>query len=170
LGSVLVFTAQFQAGLHPGHVNLIEPLGALLLAACGGGLIVATLARVVPRVRRAVRARVAAKRRLRDAANAELRARAMMDELCPHGWHAQITLSGASEEPGPSRQRQRRDRVAVDWTAFEDQSSGAAVVRRVSAATISEALDAMVADRRTDETLEGIEEAALGDGALWPDV
>jgi hypothetical protein len=44
------------------------------------------------------------------------------------------------------------------------------VIRRVWAPTIGEALDAMVADRRTDETLEQIEQGAVADGALWPDL
>jgi hypothetical protein len=39
-----------------------------------------------------------------------------------------------------------------------------------SAPTINEALDAMVADRRTDETLEQIEHGAAADGAWWPDL
>lgn len=43
-------------------------------------------------------------------------------------------------------------------------------MRRVWAPTIGEALDAMVADRRTDETLEEIEQGAAADGALWPDL
>ena len=42
-------------------------------------------------------------------------------------------------------------------------------MRRVWAPTIGEALEAMVADRRTDETLEQIEQGAVADGALWPD-
>jgi hypothetical protein len=150
-------------------VNLLEPLGALVLAAGGGGLVVVVLGQAVPRTRRALRSRIAKRRRLRAAANAELRARALMEELCPHGWHAQITLFGASERsPGDEPDRQR-DWVALDWTAFAEESSRVGVVRRVWAPTISEALDAMVADRRTDETLQHIEQAALADGALWPD-
>jgi hypothetical protein len=50
-----------------------------------------------------------------------------------------------------------------------DESKRVAAVRRVWAPTISEALDAMVADRRTDETLQNIEQAALADGVRWPD-
>ena len=44
-----------------------------------------------------------------------------------------------------------------------------AVMRRVWAGSVSEALEAMVADRRTDETLEQIERGAVADGVLWPE-
>jgi hypothetical protein len=162
--------AQFGVGLHPGRTSLLEPLGALLLAACGGGLVVVVLGRVVPDARRALRARIANRHRLRAAANAELRARAMMDELCPHGWRAQITLASAAEEQAGGTPDRQPGRVALDWTAFEDEGLRVEVVRRVWAPTISEALDAMVADRRTDETLQDIEQAAHADGALWPDL
>jgi hypothetical protein len=163
--------AQFGVGAHPSHANLLQPLGALILAGLVGGVLLATLVQVVPRARRAVRSRIARRRRLQAAANAELRARAMMDELCPLGWQAQITLLAASEQlegetpetPGP-----KRDWVALDWTAFEDETGRASVVRRVWAPTISAALVAMVADRRTDETLQRIEQDALADGASWP--
>ncbi len=169
MGAVLALMAQFGAGLHPGHPNILEPIGALLLTACGGGLLWGVLAQLVPRTRRSLRGRAAARRRLRAAATAELRARAMMDELCPYGWHAQITLFGGTPAPpgeGPDRPQRK---VALDWTAFEDESSRVATVRRVWAPTLSEALEAMVADRRTDETLQHIEQAALADGASWPD-
>ncbi len=168
LGVVLAFLAQFEAGLHPGRVNLLEPLFSLVLAACGGGLLLALLGCAVPRTRRAVRSRVARRRRRRAAAGAELRARAMMDELCPDGWRATITLTGGCQEPPEAAPEGRRDVVALDWAELDSERSDAAVVRRVSAPTISEALDAMVLDRHTDETLQQIEQAALADGALWP--
>jgi hypothetical protein len=93
-----------------------------------------------------------------------------MDELCPHGWRAQITLFGVFDEPPDGKADGQRDWVRLDWAAFEDASSRVEIVRRVWAPTIGEALDAMVADRRTDETLEHIEQAALADDALWPDL
>jgi hypothetical protein len=166
---MLAFMAQFSAGLHPGHDDLLEPLGALMIVAGGGGLMLAVLGQVVPRARRALRSRRARRRRLRAAAIAELRARAMMDELCPYGWRAQITMIGGFDAPHWDDGNRRADGVVLDWTAFEDERTRVGVVRRVSAPTISEALDAMVADRRTDETLQHIEQSALGDGALWPD-
>ncbi len=51
-------------------------------------------------------------------------------------------------------------RVALDWAELEDESGEPAVLRRVWAPTIVEALEAMVADRQTDETLEQIEQGA----------
>jgi len=160
---------QAPVGPHPGAGGLLQPVITLLVAACGGGLLLALLERVVPRVRRVLRRR----RRRRAALGAELRARATMDELCPHGWRGQITLLGrtdqqpdAAPDGGPDH---RRDKVALEWTAFEPDSSQIAVVRRVYAPTINEALDAMVADRLTDETLERIEQTALADGNEWPD-
>ncbi len=55
-------------------------------------------------------------------------------------------------------------RVALDWAELEDESGEPAVLRRVSAPTIVEALEAMVADRQTDETPEQIEQGATADG------
>ncbi len=93
----------------------------------------------------------------------------MMDELCPHGWRAQITLYSASEEQPVDSPLGHRDCVAIDWAAFESDGYLEPVVRRVWAPTISEALDAMVADRRTDETLQHVEQDALAEGAMWED-
>jgi hypothetical protein len=59
--------------------------------------------------------------------------------------------------------------VAVVWTEYEDESRRTGVVRRLHAPTIHEALEAMVADRRMDVTLQSIEQSALADGAFWPD-
>ena len=167
---MLAFLAQFGAGLYPGRDSLLAPVGALILAACAGGLVLGALQRVVPRAQRALRSRIARRRRQRAEVNAELRARALMDELCPHGWCAQITLFGAFDESTDRGADRQRDWVGLDWAAFEDASSRVDVVRRVWAPTIGEALEAMVADRRTDETLEQIEQAALADDAPWPDL
>jgi hypothetical protein len=130
------------------------------------------LAITQPRLRRAVGARRRRAHRLRTAANAEQRARAMMSELCPHGWRAQITLFGPGDEMPPDAPDGDRSRVALDWAELEDERRRVAVVRRVWAPTIGEALEAMIADRRTDETLEQIEQGALADadGTLWPDL
>jgi hypothetical protein len=166
---MVVFMAQFGVGLHPGHADLLGPLTALLVAAGTGGLAVLVLGQVVPRTRRAVRRPIVRRRRLRAAANAEVRARGMMDELCPYGWRAQITLYRASEEQLADSPLSQRDCVAIDWAAFESEDYREPIVRRVWASTISEALDAMVADRRTDETLQHVEQDALAEGAMWED-
>jgi hypothetical protein len=106
----------------------------------------------------------------RAAATAEARARALMSELCPHGWRAQITLFGPGDELPPDAPEGERSQVALDWAELESERRGIAVVRRVWAPSIGEALEAMVADRRTDETLEQIEQSAVADGSLWPDL
>jgi hypothetical protein len=171
LEAVLTFMVQFGgARAHSGRGNLLEPLILILLVVCVGALVVPMLGVLVSRSRGRLRSWRGERRRLRASANAELRARALMSELCPHGWRAQITLFGAGEEKPPAALDGERAHVALDWAELEDQSGRAAVIRRVWAPTIGEALDAMVADRRTDETLEQIEHGAVADGALWPDL
>jgi hypothetical protein len=92
---------------------------------------------------------------------------AVMGELCPHGWQAQITLYGwgapVPEDAPPSR----APLVELEWKQFDEESGRVAVVRRVWAPTIGEALQSMVEDRRTDLTLEQIEQAAAADGEDW---
>ena len=171
MGFVLVFMVQFGgARAHSGRGSLLVPLGLLVLISCLGALILPLLERLMARIRSGLRAWLGKRRRVRASANAERRARALMGELCPHGWRAQITLFAMGEEQLSNPANGERARVALDWTELEDESGRAAVMRRVWAPTIGEALDAMVADRRTDETLEQIEHGAVADGALWPDL
>jgi hypothetical protein len=156
--------AQFEAGAHPTPANLLQPLAAVGLSlAVGGGLIV-VLTLIVRRTRRAM----ARNRKLHADATAERRARAMMDELCPHGWRAELALLGARDER-PEQLQDHPDWVVLDWVEHGGGAAGAGRVRRVVAPTIAAALDAMVADRLTDETLRQIEQSALDDGARWPD-
>lgn len=150
---------------HPGQVDLIAPLVLAAFVVCLGALLVPLLGFAVSGCRDAFRAWRARRRRLLTAAGAEMRARTMMSELCPHGWRAQITILADDEE----HEDGRRGGVALDWTELEGASGRPAVMRRVWASTIGEALEAMVADRRTDETLEQIEQGAVADGFLWPD-
>ena len=166
-----LFGIQSESPLsHPGPANLLEPLALLVFIVVVAVLVVPLLERLVSRSRSGLRYWRSKRRRARAAAHAEVRARALMSELCPHGWHAQITLFGVAEEQLPTAPNGERVRVALDWTELEDESGRPAVMRRVWAPTIGEALDAMVADRRTDETLEQIEHGAAADGALWPDL
>jgi hypothetical protein len=164
---VLTNAVQF-GGLrfHPGQVSLIGPLILVAFVICVGAIAVPLLGLAISSSRGAVRTWRGRRRRVRAAASAEMRARAMMSELCPYGWRAQITMFAAGEED----EHGRRAHVALDWTELRDESGRPAVMRRVWAPTIGEALDAMVADRRTDETLEQIEQGAVADGALWPDL
>ena len=149
----------------------LEPLLFILAGACVGALLLPVLRILVTRARGGLQARRHRRRRITARATAEQRARAMMSELCPHGWRAQITLydGQVGRAPGPSGEP-IRGAVALDWFELRAGGGEPAVMRRVWANTIAEALEAMVADRRTDETLEQIELRASADGALWPDL
>jgi hypothetical protein len=145
-------------------------LGLVVVLVAGVPLAVGLLVAGTRRVSRAASRRAATQRRLRAAAGAELRARALMGELCPHGWRAQITLFELDDElPQDAPEDPRRARVALDWAELRDGRDEIAVLRRVWAPTIVEALEAMVGDRRTDATLEQIERAAELDAAPWDD-
>src|ERR1700753_2448075 len=170
-----MLTSAVQSGnamLPGGPCNLWEPLALIAFVVCIGALVIPLLGVVVSTTRSTLRARQGRHRRLRDMAAAEERARAMMSELCPFGWRAQITLF-ADADPNDHRPLTpdgRRAQVALDWTELRDESGRPAVMRRVWATTVAEARESMVADRRTDETLEQIERGAVADGALWPDL
>jgi hypothetical protein len=171
LGAVLTYQVQFGgARFHPGPVSMLAPFALIGFVVLVGAFAVPLLGLIVSGTRGLVRSRRGRRRRLRAAASAELRARALMSELCPHGWRAQITMVAGEEDEPPKTADGRRAQVALDWTELRDETGRAAVMRRVWAPTISEALEAMVADRRTDETLEQIEQGAVADGALWPDL
>jgi hypothetical protein len=161
---------QYYVGhLHAPSLRLLDFVllaGAVLAVAIG----VELLGRLVPRLRSAVHAHRKKRRRLVADANVERRARALMSELCPQGWRAQITLFGPGDAMPEDAPEHGRARVALDWAELEDDGGRIAVVRRVWAPTIAEALDAMVADRRTDETLEQIERGIEPGGAAWPDI
>jgi hypothetical protein len=101
----------------------------------------------------------ARQRRPRPVAD-QWQALAVMRELCPHGWRARINLYG-SDAPLPAEAPVSRvPPVGLEWTQFEEEHGRIAVERRLWAATISQALQAMVEDRQTDITLEQIEQAA----------
>lgn len=167
----MVLSFAIQYGIHPGPDSLLEPLLLIVAGACAGALLLPVTRVAVTRVRRAARARRAARRRLRADATVERRARAMMSELCPYGWHAQITLlEGAIDPDGIDSRPPAQPRVALDWAELSAETGRPVVMRRVWAGSIGAALEAMVADRRTDETLEQIEQGADADGARWPDL
>jgi hypothetical protein len=147
------FFAHPADGRGPSFVQITLAVG-VAIAGVALGFIIATLGKGA---RRRLQRWRTARRRARAAQLAEERARAQMSELCPHGWRAQITLyaDGADHQAGAPAGP--RGRVALDWSELEPDGQGVAVSRRVWAASIAEALEAMVADRRTDETLERIE-------------
>jgi hypothetical protein len=92
---------------------------------------------------------------------------AVMGELCPHGWQAQITLYGWGAPVPADAPPSRVPLVELEWKQFDEEPGLVAVARRVWAPTIGEALQQMVDDRRTDMTLEQIEAQAEDDG--WSD-
>jgi hypothetical protein len=168
---VLIWAVPFGgARAHPGPESLLGALALIVFVVCIGAVLSPLLGVAVARSLRGVTAWRRRHRR-QDAADAEERARALMSELCPHGWRAQITMfSGAdSDDHRPLTPDGRRALVALDWTELSGDGGRPVVMRRVWARTVAEALEAMVADRRTDETLERIERGAVADGALWPD-
>jgi hypothetical protein len=97
----------------------------------------------------------------------EVRARALMGELCPNGWQAQLTLYSSGSTAPPGSQRTAGELVALDWSELPDERGELPPIRRVWAPTITDALAAMVQDRRTDEVLERIERSAGADDDPW---
>ncbi|HEX3979016.1 MAG TPA: hypothetical protein VHW96_22290 [Solirubrobacteraceae bacterium] len=158
-------------GFHPDAASLWLALALIAFVMCVGAVMVPLLGVAVSRAWGWLRSWRGRRRRLGAAAHAEGRARAMMSELCPHGWRAQITLFADADpdDHRPLTPHGRRAQVALDWTELHD-GSRPAVMRRVWAGSVAEALEAMVADRRTDETLEQIERGAVADGVRWPDL
>jgi hypothetical protein len=93
---------------------------------------------------------------------------AVMRELCPHGWRARLTVYGSDAALPAEAPVSRARPVALEWTQFESGPAAAEVERHLWARTITEALQAMVEDRRTDLILEQIEQAAHD--TQWPEV
>jgi hypothetical protein len=162
---VLAFGVQFSSGHHPKSGSLVGPALTLVVAAIIGAALLTMLRRVVPPLRRWLVRRRAHRRFVHAAATAELRARAMMDELCPHGWRAEIVLYGSAAELPSDAPDPDHTRVQLDWEALHEPTAS----RRVWARDINQALEVMVADRVTEDTLHQIEQQALADGASWPD-
>jgi hypothetical protein len=92
---------------------------------------------------------------------------AVMGELCAHGWQAQVTLYGWGAPVPADAPASRVPLVELEWKQYEEESGQVAVARRVWAPTISEALEMMVEDRRTDLAFEEIEQAAADEGEEW---
>ncbi len=95
------------------------------------------------------------------------RALAVMGELCPHGWQAQITLYGWGAPVPSDAPPSRAPLIELEWKQFDEQQGTVAIARRAWAETIPRALQAMIDDRQADLTLEQIEEAAGGED-VWP--
>jgi len=121
----------------------------LELVAVGGVLLVLAVLLLTREVRRW--------RRARPPDDQEVRARAVMGELCPNGWQAQITIYSSASATPPDAPRYDGGLVAVDWSELGEYEVEPHVTRRIWAPTIAAGLAAMVDDRRTDEVLERIE-------------
>jgi|GEM_PF-836462 hypothetical protein len=141
-------------GNAPGQETLLVVALSLLLAAA----LVAVLLYLRRSSRRA--------RPVRD----EWAALAVMGELCPHGWKAQVTIYGWGAPVPADAPASRVPLVELEWSQYDEQTGQVAVARRVWAPSIAEALEVMVEDRRTDLSLEQIElDAAEGEDFDWGD-
>jgi hypothetical protein len=101
-------------------------------------------------------------RRIPDA-DREWHARAVMSELCPEGWTAEITVYGWGAPPPPDAPPSAQPLVSVVWSEFQATEYGEArkvVARRIWAPSVALAMEAMIADRRLDLDLEQIEQSA----------
>jgi hypothetical protein len=94
---------------------------------------------------------------------------AVMGELCPHGWQAQIKLYGSGAPVPDDAPRVNAPLIELEWKQFEEDSGRVVVARRLWAPSIGGALQTMVDDRRTDLTLEQIEHEAIAEGEVWWD-
>ena len=93
-----------------------------------------------------------------------------MGELCPSGWKAQVTIYGWGAPVPPDAPPSRTPLVELEWSQYDEQTGQVAVARRVWAPSIADALQVMVDDRRTDLSLEQIEqEAAEREQIDWED-
>ncbi len=81
----------------PDAASLWVPLALIAFVVCVGAVIFPLLGLAVASAWGRLRSRRSRHRRVDAAANAEARARAMMGELCPHGWRAQVTLFADAE-------------------------------------------------------------------------
>jgi hypothetical protein len=143
-----ILASGVQGGPPNGHVPGQD---TLLVIAVSVALAVA-LAAVVLYLRRSQRRA----RPVRD----EWAALAVMGELCPHGWKAQVTIYGWGAPVPDDAPASRVPLVELEWSQYDEQTGQVAVARRVWAPSIAEALQVMVEDRRTDLSLELIEQEA----------
>jgi hypothetical protein len=127
------------------------------------GVLVAAMALATVWIVRYLRRR----NRRQKPVNDQWQALAVMGELCPSGWQAQITVYGWGAPVPADAPPSRVPLIELEWKQFEEESGRIAVARRVWAPTIGEALQTMVEDRRTDLTLEQIEQAAAEQDDIW---
>jgi LPXTG-motif cell wall-anchored protein len=148
-----IIASGVQGGHAPatGHETLV--IGALIAAmAVALGFVVVYLRR---------------RNRRPKPVNDQWQALAVMGELCPYGWQAQITVYGWGAPVPADAPPARVPLIELEWKQFEEESGRIAVARRVWAPTIGQALQTMVEDRQTDLTLEQIEQQAAEDDLWW---
>lgn len=93
----------------------------------------------------------------------EWRAQAVMGELCPDGWQAQITLYGWGAPVPADAPASRAPLVELEWRRFDADPTRSVSSRRCWSPSIREALQTMVDSRRADLELEQIEQHVLGE-------
>jgi len=92
---------------------------------------------------------------------------AVMGELCPSGWQAQITLYGAGAPTPPDAPPARPPLVELEWKQFDGEPLQVTAERRAWARTIPGALQMMVDDRCTDLSLQQTDHAAHEGRGAW---
>ena len=148
-----VIASGVQGGHAPAPADETLIIGALITA------MAAALGFVVVYLRR--------RNRRPKPVNDQWQALAVMGELCPYGWQAQITVYGWGAPVPADAPPARVPMIELEWKQFEEESGRIAVARRVWAPTIGQALQTMVEDRQTDLTLELIEQQATEDDLWW---
>ncbi|HEY2180768.1 MAG TPA: hypothetical protein VGH09_03750 [Solirubrobacteraceae bacterium] len=141
IGAASVLASGVQGGHAKATDTMLVALVIAGLAIVGGGLVFFFQRR--PRRPRAV--------------TDQWGALAVMGELCPHGWDAQISLYGHGVPMPDDAPPARVPLVALEWKQYDEEPGRVVVARRVWAPTIDQALQSMLDDRRTDIALERIE-------------
>jgi hypothetical protein len=146
------------SGVQGGRADPLRAQDTLLVV-----ILILLLAAACVLIFRYLRRRDRRPRRVSD----EWQALAVMGELCPHGWQAQVTLYGWGAPVPADAPPSRVPLVELEWKQFDEEPGRVAVARRVWAPSIGEALQIMIEDRQTDITLEQIEETLSDEEDVW---
>jgi hypothetical protein len=92
---------------------------------------------------------------------------AVMGELCPRGWQAQITLYGDGAPVPEDAPAARAPLVELEWQQFDGEPRQVIAARHAWARTIGGALQMMVDDRATDLDLEQLGHAGGEQRGTW---
>jgi hypothetical protein len=92
---------------------------------------------------------------------------AVMGELCPRGWQAQITLYGDGAPVPLDAPAARAPLVELEWQQFDGEPRQVITARHAWARTIGGALQMMVDDRCTDLDLEQLGHAGGEERGIW---